>query len=241
MKYIANETFTEVNITIPENPGYSCAYTIEVPKYTFEIESTLNLWLLSTQNDVWFYRGGSRANLTEVIREGGRPHSGGGAPFEVNVSDSATVVIWGVGNTAIAFQVTGSRYPWWEQPFLGEPLWSYYLGVYASTLAVTILLIVLPLFLGINLCCACLTGTTYSLKQLKSRRKIRPYDSRQQRTPRRKTVQIDETNATLRAEHPTVEESISDDQYSCNRDSRRQSHFRTRNTAKLSQYKTTQE
>jgi hypothetical protein len=141
-----------------------------VPDYSYEIDSKLDLWLLKkgADMDVWFYQGNSRSNLTELFENGEQPVSGGGAPVEVNVSDSATIIVApgrSGGNLTIAFRVSGQPYSWWQQPFLGEPLWAYYLGVSSVSFGV-FLILALPVFLGINLCCACMTGTTYGVKKL---------------------------------------------------------------------------
>lgn len=56
-----------------------------------------------------------------------------GAPIEVPISDGAVVVFKrsGVdaGSFKFAYEINGELYPWWEQQFLGQDQWVYYLGL----------------------------------------------------------------------------------------------------------------
>jgi hypothetical protein len=122
---------------------FVCAYKFRVDEYQFKTSASIHLNILSVDTaitDLYMYRGNDRSNLTTLIEANSNPAIG--ASIWSPVDDGIVLLVRTTDVTAVqlSYKADGDTYPWWEQPWLGKPLWVYYIGVGGFSLVAIILL-----------------------------------------------------------------------------------------------------
>ena len=137
---------------------FVCAYKFRVEDYQFKTSASIHLHVLTVDTaitDLYMYRGNDRSNLTTLIEANSNPAVGASIWSPVDDGIVLLVGTTDVTTVQLSYMADGDTYPWWEQPWLGKPLWVYYAGVGGFSLAAAILLPIVLVVVLVSLLAIC--------------------------------------------------------------------------------------
>lgn len=129
----------------------ACYWEIKIEENKWQANS--HIWIYfdeSTNAELYVYAGTNRTNQTDAVENGDKVPIG--SPVRVRADEGVIVVMKsdGAQQTAtgkFSYKLDGMTYTWWEQPWIGKHLWSYYLFLVAFMIGVVFCMVIPGLIL----------------------------------------------------------------------------------------------